>query len=517
MLPTRSCNSARISCPDPQACYTDGMDDYRDAEQGKSAKNRLYDVVVVGAGFAGLAAAIEARKAGASVLVIEKMKAPGGNSIISDGGLAAAGTELQNRHGIEDSAELFYRDMLRAGQGLNHPELVRILVDKSRDAYQWTVEYLGVEYLDRVDVFGGHSVARSHAAAGITGAAILKPLLAKLSELGIPLMKAAYLTGILYDGHRVHGIDIREGWEYGKPDSGTARQIGVRKAVVLAAGGFGADVAFRSVQDPRLGPALDTTNKPSATAEVLTAALRLGAAPVQLSHIQLGAWASPDEKGFGNGPLFADYIGLVYGILVDPTTGCRFINECSDRKVLSEALLGIGSPGICVSDEAAVQRSGLDISKALRKGVVKTFSSLESLASHYGIPVTALSATVQAFNDECSPKGLLEDQSSGKMVPDEPRLFGRVLPRDAVPIATPPFHAMRLWPKVHYTMGGLQIDTRARVMDLDHRPMPGLYAAGEITGGVYGASRLGSCAITDCLVFGRIAGQQAAVGPDTGS
>ncbi|MDX9958044.1 MAG: FAD-dependent oxidoreductase, partial [Spirochaetia bacterium] len=262
-------------------------------EKEQAAKIDTYDVVVVGAGFAGLAAALEARRAGASVLVIEKMKAPGGNSIISDGGLAAAGTSLQARHGIEDSAEIFYRDMLRAGQGLNHPELVRTLVAHAPEAFQWTVDYLGVQYLDRVDFFGGHSVARSYAAAGITGASILKPMLAKLEELGIPLMKSAYLKGILQDGGRIAGIEVRDGWQYGKPDSGLLRQLGVNKGLVLAAGGFGADVAFRSVQDPRLGPELDTTNKPSATAEVLSLALRLGAAPVQLSYIQLGAWASP--------------------------------------------------------------------------------------------------------------------------------------------------------------------------------------------------------------------------------
>jgi flavocytochrome c len=468
-----------------------------DMEEEQAAKMDQYDVVVVGAGFAGLAAAIEARRSGASVLVIEKMKAPGGNSIISDGGLAAAGTTLQAMHGIKDSAEIFYQDMLRAGQGLNHPELVRTLVGHAAEVFQWTVEYLGVEYLDRIDLFGGHSVARSHAATGITGASILKPMLAKLDELGIPLMKAAYLKGILQEGGRVAGIETLEGWIYGKPDSGCLRQLGINKGLVLAAGGFGADVAFRSVQDPRLGPELDTTNKPSATAEVLSTALRLGAAPVQLSHIQLGAWASPDEKGFGNGPLFADYIGLVYGILVNPSTGFRFVNECADRRVLSDALLNIGIPGICVSDEAAVSRSGLDISKAIRKGVVRTFSSLENLARHYGIPYTPFRETVEAFN------GGLSTEASG---PADSRIFNRSLPADALPIAAPPYYAMRMWPKVHYTMGGIQIDASARVMDLAHRPIPGLYAAGEITGGVHGASRLGSCAITDCLVFGRIAG-----------
>ena len=489
-------------------------------EQEIALSNTSFDVVVVGAGFAGLAAAIEARKAGATVLVIEKMKAPGGNSIISDGGMAAAGTGLQRMHGIEDTPELFYQDMLKAGQGLNHPELVRTLVEQASEAYQWTVDYLGVEYLDRVDLFGGHSVPRSHAAASITGASILKPMLSKLDSLGIPLMKATCLTGILQEGGRVRAIEVREAWEYGKPGSGIPRQLSISKALVLAAGGYGADIAFRSVQDPRLGPALDTTNKPSTTAEVLSMALKLGAAPVQLSHIQLGAWTSPDEKGFGDGPLFADYIGLVYGILVDPSTGCRFVNECSDRKVLSDALLNIKKPGICISDEAAVHRSGLDLVKAIRKGVVLTFSSLENLASHYGLPVTSLLDTVRAFNGELSIEELsIEESSVDKLSSGEPsevstRLFNRVLPGNARQIATPPYYAMRLWPKVHYTMGGLQIDTRARVIDLEHRPIPGLYAAGEITGGVHGASRLGSCAITDCLVFGRIAGRQAAACSD---
>ena len=459
-----------------------------------------YDVIVIGSGFAGLAAAIEARIAGASVLVLEKMKAPGGNSIISDGGLAAAGTELQKKHHIKDSAELFYRDMLKAGQGMNHPDLARLLVEQAAQTYQWTVDYLGVNYMDRVDLFGGHTVARSHAAAGITGAAILKPMLAKLDKLGIPLQTSACLTGIQAEGGRVTGISIHEPWEFRKPESGFTRQLGIRKGLVLASGGFGADVAFRWKQDPRLGPEIDTTNKPSATAEVLIAALELGASAIQLSQIQLAPWTSPDEKGFGNGPLFADYIGLVYGILIDPSTGRRFVNECSDRKILSDALLALGRPGICVSDDDAVSRSGLNLSKALNKAVVRTFDSLESLAACYRLPVLPFLDSVQAFNNELA---------SGTDY-----LFNRALPACARPIATAPYYAMRLWPKVHYTMGGLHIDTCARVINHKSQPVPGLYAAGEITGGIHGASRLASCAITDCLVFGRIAGHQAGIRSD---
>ncbi len=458
--------------------------------------DETFDVIVVGAGFAGLTAAIEARNAGARVVVLEKMKAPGGNSIISDGGVAAAGTPLQKQHGIEDSPELFYNDMLQAGLGLNHPGLLRVLTQNAAEAFRWSEEYLGVEYMDRVDRFGGHSVNRCYAAAGITGATIIRAMLKKIKELGIPLRKSTCLEKIIFDGERVTGLSVREGYNYKDPEAGTIKNLQADSGVIVTTGGFGADVAFRAVQDPRLTGKIDTTNKIFATGEALVEAMRLGAAPVQLSHIQLGAWTSPDEKGFGSGPLFADYIGFLYGIIVHPDTGKRFVNEQADRKVLGDAILSVGRPSVCISDHGAVEHSGWDISRALKKKVVKTFETVEGLAGHYGLPADALSQTITEFNRAVA---------SGVDVE-----YGRPILHDSMPIKRPPFYAMRLWPKVHYTMGGLQINEEARVIDLDHRPIPGLYAAGEVTGGVHGACRLGSCAITDCLVFGRIAGKNAA-------
>ncbi|MFW5861581.1 MAG: flavocytochrome c [Spirochaetota bacterium] len=458
--------------------------------------DETFDVIVVGAGFAGLTAAIEASNAGARVVVLEKMKAPGGNSIISDGGVAAAGTRLQEQHGIEDSPELFYNDMLKAGLGLNHPGLLRVLTQNAAEAFRWSEEYLGVEYMDRVDRFGGHSVNRCYAAAGITGATIIRVMLKKVKELGIPLRKSTCLEKIIFNGQRVSGLTVREGYNYKDPEAGRVQHLQADRAVILTTGGFGADVEFRAVQDPRLTGKIDTTNKPFATAEVLVEAMRLGAAPVQLSHIQLGAWASPDEKGFGSGPQFADYIGFLFGIIVHPDTGKRFVNEQADRRVLGDAILNAGRPSVCISDHAAVEHSGWDISRALERNVVRTFDTLEGLAAHYGLSADALSETITKFNDVVEAG-----------VDDE---YGRPILHDSIPINRPPFYAMRLWPKVHYTMGGLQINEEARVIDLDHRPVPGLYAAGEVTGGVHGACRLGSCAITDCLVFGRMAGRNAA-------
>ena len=156
--------------------------------------NEAVDMVVVGSGFAGLAAAIEAKNAGASVTILEKMKAPGGNSIISDGGIAAAGTPMQEKVGIADSPELMYEDMLKAGLGLNHPALAREVAESSNEVFQWTIDYLGVEYLDRVDQFGGHSVPRCYTPLNISGATIIKRQLAKARELGMEVRMQMAIT-----------------------------------------------------------------------------------------------------------------------------------------------------------------------------------------------------------------------------------------------------------------------------------------------------------------------------------
>jgi flavocytochrome c len=458
-----------------------------------------YDVIVVGAGFAGLAAAIEASNAGASVLVIEKMRSPGGNSTISDGGIAAAGTPMQRRKGINDSPELMYSDMLRAGLGLNHPALVRALAMRSAETFQWSTNYLGVEYMDRLDQFGGHSVPRCFTAANVTGATIIKRQVAKLRELGVEIRLQTCLKRFVRDANgKVSRVSVHEGFEPKRPEAGVDRCLRGTKGVVLATGGFGADIAFRSAQDPRLDASVDTTNVRFATAEALIEGLRIGAMPVHLSHIQLGPWASPDEKGYGVGPRFGDYVAFQYGLVVSPDSNARIVNELADRKTVADAILAAGKPCVGIADSNAVQESGWSIDRCLQKGVVKSFDSLSDLAAFYGLDAEALAATVERFSGFVARK---QDTDFGKPILD-----------GAVPVTHPPYYGMRLWPKVHHTMGGVRIDVNGRVMDIDGHPIAGLFAAGEVTGGVHGACRLGSCAITDCLVFGRIAGRNAAAG-----
>ena len=459
------------------------------------------DVVIIGSGFAGLAAAIEAVEAGASVTILEKMKGHGGNSVISDGSPAAAGTPQQAALGIQDSPDLMYQDMVTAGLGLNHPDLARLVAESSAAAVQWTIDHIGVRYLDRMDHFGGHSVARCFATVNRTGADIIKPLMRKVKELGLTIRTRIYLEKILTgnDGE-VTGVLVRQGYVFPDANSGAPMSIRARKAVVLATGGFANDIPFRTIQDPRLTEEVDSTNRACTTGEALREALRLGAAPVQLSCIQLGPWASPDEKNFGVGPDFADYIAFPYGLVVDPDTCKRFVNELADRKTLADAILNTGqSSCIAVTDAAGIEVSGYSVDNCLKKGILKKFDSLADLAGAYGLDHQTLAETVERFN------GFVER----KLDPD----YEKPILKDACPLNKPPFFGMRVWPKVHHTMGGVQIDTGARVMDLNQRPIKGLYAAGEVTGGVHGACRLGSCAITDCLVFGRIAGRNAAAGP----
>jgi flavocytochrome c len=455
------------------------------------------DIVIVGSGFAGLAAAIEAKMAGSSVIILEKMKGYGGNSTISDGSLAAAATRMQAVAGITDSPRLMYADMLKAGLGLNQPELVQVLTENSAETFQWTIDFLGVDYLDRVDQFGGHTVPRSYTTYNRSGSAIIKQLLLKINDLGMKIHTKTLLQTILRDSReRICGILMREGYRYPDAKSGIPKAIKARKAVILATGGFANDIKLRTSQDPRLTRHIGSTNKFSTTGEALREALRIGAMPVHLSWIQLGPWASADEKGYGVGPEFASYTAFPYGIMVNPQTGCRFVNELADRKIRSDAILKIGLPCIGIADQEGIKASGHPIERCLRKGVVKQFDRIHEIAEYYKIPIQPLKNSIEQFNVNV---GQRFDKD-----------FNKPILANAQPLNHPPYYGIRLWPKVHHTMGGVLINAKTQVLDLSLQPMNGFYAAGEVAGGIHGACRLGSCAIIDCLVFGRIAGRQAA-------
>lgn len=451
------------------------------------------DVVIIGSGFAGLAAAIEAKQAGASVAVLEKMRVSGGNSIINGGVFAVAGSPKQEAEAIKDSPALLLEDMMKAGLDMNHVDLARMIAEKSREAVEWT-ESLGVKYKERVTHLGGHSVPRSYSTWNGSGSAIVNKQLEKVKELGVKVKKGTYVTSIIQDvDGDVVGVKVKEGYRFPDENSGKTRYLKARKGVVLASGGFSRDLDFRTIQDPRLTAEVDSTNQPGATGEVLMEALRIGATPVQISWIQLGPWTSPDEKGMGIGYIFNAMAAFVYGVMVDPLTGKRFINELANRKIRADAIIKTGHPAVTIADSEGVKRVSI-LDKILAKGVAKKFNTLDELAAEYNISADSLKETINSWNNSLKQGRDVE--------------FDRYIQTDSKPITKPPFYACRAWPKVHHTMGGIQINTKAQVIGLDKKPIGGLYAAGEIAGGVHGAVRLGSCAVLDCIVFGRVAGQE---------
>jgi flavocytochrome c len=455
------------------------------------------DIVIIGSGLAGLAAAIEANQAGASVIVFEKLNVTGGNTRISDGALAAPNNYLQKKRSIEDSPELFYEDMLKAGLGLNHPDLVNVVAEKAAEAIDWTRETLGVRYQDRLDRFGGHSAARSLTTRSHSGADFIKAQTTLLKQKGVEIRKRCLLTRLQTDSQgAVTGVQIRSDYKFPDDTSGIVKNIQAKRAVILATGGFGNDIQFRMIQNPGLDESVDSTNHRGATAEGLIAALRLRAAPVHLSWIQLGPWSCADEKGYGRGASFASYSVYPAGILVDPATGQRIVNEWADRRRRCDAIFKAGHICVGIVDADGAQVDSENLQHCLKRGFVKPFATLTELASAFEMPDGQLEMTVESYNHSIREGG------------QDP--FGKPLANGVKPLVKPPFYAMRLWPKVHYTPGGVRINSKTQVIDLNNRPIPQLFAAGEVCGGIHGASRLGSCSLTECIVFGRIAGQQAA-------
>jgi flavocytochrome c len=449
-----------------------------------------FDIAIIGSGFAGLAAAIEAASScDGKIVIVEKMSSPGGNSVMNAGQLAAVGSKYQLQDGIEDSVELMMKDMLKAGVDLNHPNLLEKMIAQSNDLVEWTESELGIEYRDRVTQLGGHSVPRTLGTLNASGNDIIDPMLRKVHAMpNIELLlDTAFATFVMTDdGKSVDGIRVfRDDQE---------QTLLCSKGVVLASGGFSADVKFRSIQNPSFGEGVMTTNQPGATAEVLKESLKIGAMSVQLSRIQLGPWTSPDEDGFGKAPLFCLGAGFPYGIIVNPDTSKRFVNELGNRYERSMAILQMGHPVVCIADSDGAKHS---LEKNLEKLqlTVKAHMSVEEVAAEYGMDPSILSETIEEYNN-----GVKVGKDA----------FGKPLRADLGPIATFPFYSTRLWPKVHHCMGGLHINADAQVMHVDGHPISGLFAAGEVTGGVHGGDRLGSCATLDCLTFGRIAGHTAA-------
>lgn len=460
--------------------------------------NRTIDLLIVGSGFAGYAAAIEAKQAGLQPIVIDMMPFTGGNSRITGGGMAVPGNPMQKAEGIEDSPELMLADMLKAGNHINFPELAKKVAYGALPAYQWLTDFVGVKFT-RLIYHGGHSVKRGCGAelldAHVTN--FLPALEKKALALGVKVETRTKLIRIITnDNNEVIGAELRKNFKFGKPESGDVEFVKTTKGIVLASGGFAANPAMRVLHDPRLDSSIETTNHVGATGEATAAAQMIGAGVTQMDWIQCLPMTSPDEHGFGVAVHFVEYTAG-FGLCVDPATGKRFMNETANRKVRADSILRLKHPGLCIATlrNAKKHTPSPRLQAGLDNGSIKTYETIEDLCKAYNMPVKRFKETLDQWNSYVEKR---QD-------PD----FGAKIFADATPNVKGPFLVSRIWPRAHHTMGGLIINEKAQVLNAFGQVIPNLYAAGEATGGVHGEVRLGTVAIADCIVFGRIAGQEA--------
>lgn len=460
----------------------------------------IHDLVIVGSGFAALSAAFAAYKAGLKdILILEKMEAFGGNSCLCGGLMSLPLSPKQKALKINDSVELMMADMYKAGRGFNHPQLAEKFASDAASVCAMLDE-CGVKLKDKVIRLGGHSTPRALVPENASGGGIVVPIHKWLKQNGVQFRNRSQVTGLLFSDGKVNGVRVNEDYNWRDGSFRRTVNIGSRGAVVIASGGWGQDNQFIKTTMPAYA-LLECTSQPGATAEMLRALLKAGALPTMLDMYQLGPWASPDEKGAGPGSFFADY-AFAEGISVNPKTGRRYMNELADRRTRAEAELKVLSEGtedkinypiaFC-SEETTKHAEGFKA--AYRDGCVFRHETLQDLANAYGIPLDALQQQIKEYNEIVAGKR------------KDP--FGK--PLDVKQKLEAPFYSMRLTPKLHYCMGGIAITPKAEVISVDTlKPIPGLYAAGEVTGGVHGMDRLGGCSSVDCMVFGLEAGRNAA-------
>ena len=505
-------------------------DDYKTAvENDATAEDSTVDadVVVVGAGGAGMTAAITAAAEGKSVVILESQSMVGGNSVRATGGMNAAKTVYQDENefgesaGVEktlktaaekyadnetitalaktvseqwaayqanptgyfDSVELMELDTMIGGKGINDPELVETLCANSADAIDWLDEH-GIT-LHNVSSFGGASVKRIHRPVNAEGKTVsvgsyMIPLLQENCEkAGVKMMLDTTATEILTDANGA-AVGVKATGASGETVTVNA------KAVVLATGGFGANLDMVVKYKPELKGFM-TTNAPGIQGQGIEMAQAIGAATVDMDQIQIHPTVEANTAALITEGLRGD------GAILINEEGKRFIDEVGTRDVVSAAEIAqTGSYSWLVVDQAMADASSV-IQGYIKKGYTVTGATYEELGKAMGVDAAAFAETMEKWN------GYVEAKND----PD----FGRT--SFANPLNTAPYYAVKVTAGVHHTMGGLKINANTEVLNEKGEVIPGLFAAGEVTGGVHGANRLGGNAVADFTIFGRIAGAAA--------
>ena len=450
-----------------------------------------YDVVVIGAGGAGFSAAIEAKNAGANVVLLEKMPAVGGNSLISGAEMNAARNWVQPKLGIlDDSAERHAADTFKGGDKKGDMKVINVMTANALDAAKWCRDYLGVRFEDdNLFFFGGHSRKRALIPVGHTGTEFIAKFQAKADELGIPVITDMKAEELIKDKTgRVVGVKATS--------HGATYTFNAKGGVVLATGGFGANKAMVKKYNPKIDERFKTTDAPGTTGEALYMAKRAGTQLVNMGYIQTYPICDPIS---GVIELIAD--SRFDGAIMLNQEGKRFVEELERRDVLSEAILkqtgnycwvlwndNIGKISNTVKEHPT------EYEAFTKQGIMATCPDLKCIADFTKMPLKQLESTVKRVSSMAGKgndkdfhhRGGLMDMSEGQ------------------------YYVIKAVPSTHHTMGGVRINEKAQALTAKGQVIPGLWAAGEVTGVTHGTNRLGGNAYTDIIVFGRIAGEAAA-------
>ena len=454
-------------------------------------KTSNYDVVVIGAGGAGFSAAITARNAGANVVLLEKMPAVGGNSLISGAEMNVAKNWVQPKLGInDDSPELHAQDTFKGGDGKGDMKVINVMTHEALDAAKWCRDYLGVRFEDdNLFFFGGHSRKRALIPVGHTGTEFIAKFQAKADELGIPVITNMKAEELIKDKDgRVVGVKATmDGSEY---------TFNAKGGVVLATGGFGANPEMVKKYNPKIDERFKTTDAPGTTGEALYMAERAGAQLVNMGYIQTYPICDPLSGAI---ELIAD--ARFDGAIMLNQEGKRFVEELQRRDVLSEAILNQTGQYCWVlwNDNIGkisntVKAHANEYEAFTKQGIMTTCDDLKCIADFTKIPFDQLQKTVKRVSDmagkgndkDFNHRSGLVDMQQGK------------------------YYVIKAVPSTHHTMGGVRINEKAEALTAEGKVIPGLWAAGEVTGVTHGTNRLGGNAYTDIIVFGRIAGEAAA-------
>ncbi|CAK7024801.1 MAG: Urocanate reductase [Paraeggerthella hongkongensis] len=464
----------------------------RAVQQPESDIPTAFDIVVVGTGGAGFTAAISAANKGQKVLLMEKLGVFGGSTALSGGEMAVPGNWIQQNSGLSDSSEQLANDMLEGGDHRGDPALVNVIANGVYDAAQWLTYEGGISWEHNLLFFGGHSVKRSIIPSGHIGNAMTTKLTARAQSIdNITLIDNTKATALVQDANG--GID---GIKAANTVTGDEYSFKC-KAVVLACGGFGANVEMREQANPEFGKQFNSTDSVGAQGDGLTMASAIGAELVDMELIQTYPICDVNTGAL----LYLDDMRLDERTVMFNKEGKRFVEELGRRDVLSKAILKqTDERAYEIWDQAAADETKVvdihadEFENLVSRNLCTKADTLEEACEPFDIDATALKKTIEQWN------GYVDAGS------DPDFAYRGTMHK----IDTPPYYIMAYKPAVHYTMGGLHINANAEVLDANGNPIPGLFAAGEVAGHKMGTNRLGSTSMADIYTFGRVAGNNAA-------